>query len=221
MVAHFRNRVDAGRQLAQMLGPVVGAEPVVVLALPRGGVPVGAEVARELRAPLKTFVVRKLGAPGFEEFAIGAVASGGIVQLNQETVERLGLSSFQVRQVINRELNELERRERIYGSNYSHGEIHGQVIVLVDDGIATGSSLKVAVRTLRQLEPQKIIVAVPVAPASARPEFESCADEFVAVLEPTEFYAVGEWYTDFSQTTDLEVATILEDFERQGLAQQF
>ncbi len=218
MVQRFRNRIDAGRQLALKLGQVVGAEQVVVLALPRGGVPVGAEVARALRSRLKSFVVRKLGAPNFEEYAFGAVASGGIIHLNQEVVEHLGLSPFQVRAVINRELNELERRERSYGSVLSHGEIQGQIVVLVDDGVATGASLKVAVKTLRQQEPEQIIVAVPVAPASARSEFELFADAFVAVLEPTEFCAVGEWYMDFSQTTDLEVATILEEFEREDFA---
>lgn len=204
----FRDRRDAGRRLAIKLEPLFGKVDLI-LALPRGGVPVGVEVAAHLHVPLHVFVVRKLGVPGHEEYAMGAIASGGSTVLNRAVVEQLGIPRPELEYVIERETLELARRERSYSTGKQSFEINGRRIVLVDDGLATGSTMKVAVQAVAQQGAEKIVVAVPIAPASAREEFEEIADEFICVLEPETFYAVGEWYEDFRQTTDAEVQDLL------------
>jgi len=208
MFERFRDRKEAGQWLARKLDPLSGNVDLV-LALPRGGVPVGAEVAAYLHIPLHVFVVRKLGVPGHEEYAMGATASGGITFLNHPVIEQLGISRSEIGYVIQKETMEVERRARDYGNATAPLDLHGKAVVLVDDGLATGSTMRVAVQAVRQQGADKIVVAVPVAPASSREEFEAMADEYVCVLEPEVFFAVGQWYEDFSQTSDTEVREIL------------
>lgn len=208
MLERFNNRIEAGHSLAERLSHYRDKPGGIVLALPRGGVPVAYAVAHELRLPLDLFFVRKLGVPGHEEFAMGAIASGGVTLLNEDIVKQLHIPDSEVRYVIEREQRELRRREQAYGLHVPDN-LEGRTVILVDDGLATGSTMKVAVQALRQRDPRYVIVAVPVAPASAAHEFRYLADEFVCVLEPQTFYAVGEWYEDFSQTTDEEVSAIL------------
>lgn len=204
MIERFQDRIDAGRQLAVALKNL-SPRPDIVLALPRGGVPVGAQVAHQLQIPLQVFVVRKLGVPGHEEYAMGALASGNVILLNHEVIQQIGLSQREVDTVIEKEKRELERRERQYIPGSSPLQLEGRNVVLVDDGLATGSSMKAAVQAVRLQGARSVTVAVPVAPASARWEFETIADHYVTVMEPQRFYAVGQWYENFSQTTDEEV----------------
>ena len=208
MLERFKNRREGGWYLADRLSHYRDKPGGIVLALPRGGVPVGYEVAQELRLPLDLFFVRKLGVPGHEEFAMGALASGDVTLLNEDVVHQLRIPESEIRYVIEKEQRELHRRESKYGDRVPHN-LEGRTVILVDDGLATGSTMKVAVEALRQRDPRHIVVGVPVAPASAAHEFRHLADEFVCVLEPQMFYAVGEWYEDFSQTTDEEVSAIL------------
>ncbi|MBA4146844.1 MAG: phosphoribosyltransferase [Verrucomicrobia bacterium] len=208
MIERFRDRREAGRWLANTMDHLTD-QANVVLALPRGGVPVGLEVAHRLHAPLQVFVVRKLGVPGHEEYAMGAIASGGVTLLNEEVIRQLRISRSEVEFVIARENRELERREQLYSGEQPQVDISRGTVILVDDGLATGSTMKAAVRAVRQRGADRIVVAVPVAPASAREEFEAIADEFICVLEPELFYAVGQWYENFSQTTDDEVRELL------------
>jgi putative phosphoribosyl transferase len=207
MPTRFTNRREAGRYLAEKLMHFAQHSDALVLALPRGGVPVGYEIARILDIPLEIFLVRKLGVPGHDEYAMGAIASGGVVLVNEEVVRRLNIPDHEVEKVITRERMELARREGAYGLH--GGDIRGRSVILVDDGLATGASMKVAVQAARQKEPRKVIVAVPVAPASSVPEFQELADEFICVLAPEFFSAVGEWYENFSQTSDAEVQELL------------
>src|SRR6266540_3851830 len=188
----YRDRAQAGRLLARKLAPYAGRDDVVVLALPRGGVPVGFEVAEALGAPLDVFVVRKLGVPGQEELAMGAVASGGIVVVNSEVVAACGVSGREVERVAEAERAELARRERLYRGAQPPLELSGKVVVLVDDGLATGSSMRAAVEALRPQSPARVVVAVPVAPRSSPREFETIADEIVCGATPQPFNAVGE-----------------------------
>ncbi len=205
----FRDRAQAGQILAEKLeGRLTGADSIV-LALPRGGVPVAAEVARRLGAPLDIFLVRKLGAPGHEELAIGAIASGGEPFLNQDLIAALHLSPTQVEKIIARENAELRHRERLLGSGSVALNVRGRQVILVDDGLATGASMRAAVEAVRQMRPSRLIVAVPVASRETCEEFESLADEVVCVQTPAGFRAVGQWYEDFSQTTDEEVRAAL------------
>ncbi len=206
---HFRNRADAGRQLARKLGRYAGRGDVVVLALPRGGVPVGYEVAVELKAPLGIFLVRKLGIPWHEEFAIGAIASGGVWFINEEVVRQLGISRPQIRRIVEREEQELERRAEVYGREFSDFDVNGRTVILADDGLATGATMHAAVNALKQRKPKGIVVAVPVASESARKQLEGEVSELVCAHMPEEFYAVGQWYDDFSQTSDEEVRELL------------
>jgi predicted phosphoribosyltransferase len=206
----FRDRRDAGRQLAARLARYAGRADLLVLALPRGGVPVAYEVARALHAPLDVFVVRKLGVPGREELAMGALASGGVRVLNQEVVHALQIPEEVIDEVTAAEQAELERRERAYRDDRPPPEVHGRTVFIVDDGLATGSTMHAAVAALRQLDPARIIVAVPVAAPEACADFEGEADETVCAETPQPFYAVGLWYGDFSQTTDDEVHELLE-----------
>jgi predicted phosphoribosyltransferase len=209
-VTIFQDRSEAGRVLASALARFSGDPSVVVLALPRGGVPVGYEVARSLRAPLDVFVVRKLGAPGEEELAFGALASGGVRVLNPEVVSALGITVQEIDRVAEREQRELERREQQYRGGRPALEVQDRTVILVDDGLATGSSMRAAVLALRHRGPARIVVAVPVAPPSTCEELRAEADVVVCAATPLPFYAVGQWYRDFAQTSDEEVQRLLE-----------
>jgi predicted phosphoribosyltransferase len=214
MMMQFRNRVDAGQQLAKRLGKYASRPDVLVLALPRGGVPVAYEVAQSLNAPLDVFVVRKLGVPGHEELAMGAIASSGVRVLNGEVIEGLNIPDDVIDAVAATELQELERRERAYRDDRPAPDVQGRVVILVDDGIATGSTMKAAIKALRQLEAGHIVVAVPTAALSTVREMRGDVDDLVAVMTPADFSGVGQWYEDFSQTTDEEVRDLLERASR-------
>jgi predicted phosphoribosyltransferase len=207
----FCNRIDAGRRLAAELERFVGRPGVLVLALPRGGVPVAFEVAQALRAPLDVFLVRKLGVPGQEELAMGALASGGVRVLNEDVVRALEIPDDVIDGVTEQELRELERRESTYRGNRPLPEMHGRTVILVDDGLATGSTLRAAVAALRRLGPARIVVAVPVGAADTCAELARQADEVVCARTPEPFLSVGAWYQDFSQTSDAEVNTLLDE----------
>lgn len=210
----FRNRTEAGQMLAKRLARDRHRENVLVLALPRGGVPVGFEVARTLNAPLDVLVVRKLGVPGNEELAMGAIASRGVRVLNRSVIEELNIPNDVIAAVAERELHELERRERVYRGMRPPPDVHGRTVILVDDGIATGSTMKAAVEALRQLGAGRIVVAIPTASPSTVHEMRGDVDELVAVMTPADFDGVGQWYQDFSQTTDEEVRGLLERARR-------
>ncbi len=210
MIQPFKNRTEAGQVLARRLAKYADRPEVLVLALPRGGVPVGYEVAQALHAPLDVFTVRKLGVPGHEELAMGAIASGGVRVLNGSVVEGLNISDAVIDAVAGRELRELERRERAYRDDRPAPDVQGRTVILVDDGIATGSTMKAAIEALRQLEAFRIVVAVPTAALSTVREMRPDVDELVAVLTPADFTCVGQWYADFSQTNDEEVRELLE-----------
>ena len=207
----FRDRADAGRLLAERLSHYAGRDDVLVLGLPRGGVPVAAEVARALGAPLDVFLVRKLGLPGQEELAMGAIASGGARVLNEELVETLGIPEALIDAVAAREEEELRRRERLYRGERTPPEVEGKTVILVDDGLATGSSMRAAVAALRRRRPARIVVAVPTAPVSTCEELRPEVDELVCARTPQPFYAVGIWYENFNQTTDEEVRRLLAE----------
>ena len=206
----FRDRIDAGRQLAKRLSRFADRSDVVVLALPRGGVPVGYEVARALHAPLDVFLVRKLGLPGHEELAMGAIATGGVRVVNDEVVRRLGVPEAMIDEVAAEELKELKRRERSYRADRSAPNVKDRTVILVDDGLATGSTMRAAVAALRLLHPAWIVVAVPVGAADTCATLAEEADEVVCVSMPEPFYAVGSWYEDFGQTSDDEVRALLD-----------
>ena len=214
-MALFKDRRDAGKQLTQELSAYAGRSDVIVLALPRGGVPVAYEVARALNAPLDIFIVRKLGLPGHEELAIGAIASGGIRVLNHDIVQALKIPQTMIDTVTRQELQELERRERTYRGDRPPPEVRGRTVILVDDGLATGASMRAAVAALRAQNPARIVVAVPTAAPETCAAFESEVDEIVCAMTPEPFYGVGRWYEDFSQTTDEEVRALLEEAARQ------
>jgi putative phosphoribosyl transferase len=205
----FRDRTEAGRMLAATLQEYANRDDVVVLALPRGGVPVGFEVAKALKAPLDVFVVRKLGLPGQEELAMGAIASGGARVLSRDLIRALGIPEEVVDQVTREEQRELERREREYRDGRPPVDVRGKTIILLDDGLATGSSMRAAVLALKQKEPAQVVVAVPVAPPDSCAELESVADKAVCAVTPQPFWGVGQWYEDFSQTSDEEVRELL------------
>ncbi|HEY5953759.1 MAG TPA: phosphoribosyltransferase [Terrimicrobiaceae bacterium] len=210
----FHDRVEAGRLLAAVLGGYADCAGLLVLALPRGGVPVGFEVAKSLKAPLDIFVVRKLGLPGDEELAMGAIASGNVRVLNDEVVRSFGVSSRVLDEIAEKESVELRRRERLYRGAAPEPDATGKTILLVDDGIATGSTMRAAVAALRQQGPARIIVAVPVAPPATCRELKTEADDVVTVIEPENFYAVGQWYEIFDQTTDGQVGELFERSKR-------
>jgi predicted phosphoribosyltransferase len=205
----FRNRTDAGRQLAEKLAAYANRPDVLVLALPRGGVPVGFEVARALGAPLDVFLVRKLGVPGYEELAMGAVATGGVRVLNDEIVCGLGISEHEIDAAVARELPELARRERLYRDDRPPPDVAGQTVILVDDGLATGATMRAAVQALRQQHPARVVVAVPTASPDTSEALRAEADDVVCAMTPDPFFAVGHWYEDFTQTTDDEVRHLL------------
>ena len=205
----FRNRAEAGRTLARMLSHYADRDDVVVLGLPRGGVPVAYEVAKELGAPLGVFVVRKLGLPGHEEIAMGAVASGGVFVLDDNLIRRLGVGNAELEQAVALEVRELERRERAYRGASEPLDLKGKTVILVDDGLATGATMKAAAIAVRQLGPAQVVVAVPVASRQTCDEFRKEVDEIVCAITPEPFHAVGLWYEDFSQTSDDEVRELL------------
>lgn len=211
----FPNRTEAGRWLAERLQAYAHRPDVVVLALPRGGVPVGFELARALGVPLDVFLVRKLGLPGQEELAMGAIASGGVRVLNDDVVRALAVPSSVIDGVARREEQELRRREEAYRGSRPPPEVRGRVAILVDDGLATGSTMRAAVAAVRQMQPARVVVAVPVAAASTRDEIGAEVDEIVCATPPEPFLAVGRWYEDFSQTTDDEVRDLLERAARE------
>ena len=205
----FKNRSEAGRFLAEQLSAYANRPDTLVLALPRGGVPVAYEVAKALGAPLDVFQVRKLGLPGHEELAMGAIATGGVRVRNPEVVEYLRIPDEVIDEVTARERQELERRERLYREGRPALSPRGRVVILVDDGLATGSTMLAAVLALRQQQPASIVVAVPVAAKQTCEELRAVADEVVCAVTPDPFYAVGLWYEDFAQTTDEEVRELL------------
>ena len=207
--ALFRDRREAGRRLADTLRTVAAIKDPVVLGLPRGGIPVAFEVAKAFDAPLDVCVVRKLGVPGHEEFAMGAIASGDVQLLDARTIRALGIPRYEVERTVARERVELDRRERAYRSGRPTMKVGGRTVILVDDGLATGASMAAAVTALRQRESRAIIVAVPVASRSACAALEGIASGCVCVATPEPFHGVGEWYADFDQTTDDQVRDLL------------
>jgi predicted phosphoribosyltransferase len=207
----FADRVEAGRALGESLAGYAGRVDVIVLALPRGGVPVGREVARALGAPLDVLIVRKLGLPGQEELAMGALASGGTRVLNEELVQQLGIEEAVIDRVAAREAVELQRREQLYRGGRPPPDVAGRIAVLVDDGLATGSTMLAAVRALRSGGPTRIVVAVPTAPPQTCAALERVADEVVCLMQPYPFYAVGLSYEDFSEVVDADVRRLLDE----------
>jgi predicted phosphoribosyltransferase len=195
--------------LAEELADYAGRDDVVVLALPRGGVPVAFEVAAALKAPLDVFLVRKLGAPGQEELAMGAIASGDVVVFNEEVVEAMKVPPEVIEAKIASQRQELARREAVYRGGRPPRDVHGRIVILVDDGLATGSTMRAAVAALRRLEPARVVVAVPVGAPSTCAELDAIADACICAITPDPFRAVGLWYEDFSQTTDEEVGDLL------------
>ena len=207
----FANRISAGRALAQKLTDYADRLDVIVLALPRGGVPVACEVARALNAPLDVFLVRKLGVPGYEELAMGAIATGNVRVLNESLVKELGIREEWIQSVIAREQRELERRENLYRGTSAPPNVKGRTVIIVDDGLATGSTMRAAVKALKNLGPARIIVAAPVAARETCESFKTKVDATcVCVMSPEPFDGVGRWYRDFSQTTDEEVCYLLK-----------
>jgi putative phosphoribosyl transferase len=206
----FGDRREAGQELATRLRAYKGRPDVVVLALPRGGVPVAFEIAEALGAPLDVFVVRKLGMPGHPEFAVGAIASGGVRVVNDEVLRAYGIPPAAIDAVARRELAELERREREYRGGRPLPDLRNRTVILVDDGLATGSTMRAAVQAVRAFGPSRVVVAVPVGASETCQEFADLADETVCAFTPEPFKAVGLWYRDFSQTTDAEVRALLQ-----------
>jgi putative phosphoribosyl transferase len=215
MEGFYRNRREAGQVLATQLMKYANRQDVLVLALPRGGVPVAYEVAKALHAPLDVFLVRKLGVPGHEELAMGAIATGGIRVLNENVIRSLGIPDKLIEAVTEREQRELERREHLYRDDRSAPDVRGRTVILIDDGLATGATMRAAVRALRQEQPAHIVVAVPVAAPAACEEFRTEADDVVCAKTPEPFYGVGYWYEDFAQTSDQEVHDLLEQAEQE------
>lgn len=205
----FKDRRDAGRKVAEKLKPYAGRDDVIILALPRGGVPVGDEVARALDVPLDIFLVRKLGVPGQEELAMGSIASGGVLVTNEDIISAADITHESLETVAEEERKELLRREQIYRGDSPPPQIHDRVAIVVDDGLATGASMRAAVQSIKKMAPRKVVVAVPVADEQVCRDFELQADEVVCVQTPRPLHGVGAWYEDFSQLSDGEVQSIL------------
>jgi putative phosphoribosyl transferase len=206
----FLNRVDAGRKLAKKLNAYANREDVLVLGIPRGGVPVAFQVAAELGVQLDVFVVRKLGVPSHEELAFGAIATGGVRVLDDQIVEEAGISDLEIELISAKETQELQRRERVYRGNRPPLNVKGKTVILVDDGIATGASALAAISALRELKPAGIVLAAPIAPASTCRRLRSKVDDLTCLDTPETFYAIGEFYEDFSQISDDEVTNLLQ-----------
>jgi putative phosphoribosyl transferase len=210
----YRNRIEAGKRLAEHLQDYANRDDVLVLALPRGGVPVAYEVAAALHAPLDIFLVRKLGVPGQEELAMGAIATGGVRVLNEDVVRYLDIPGNVIDAVTANEERELERRERLYRDDRPPPDVRGRTVILIDDGLATGSTMRAAAAALRKKQPARIVVGVPVSAAETCDEFRMEVDEIICAAMPEPFQGVGLWYKDFSQTTDQEVRDLLKDSAR-------
>jgi len=208
-VQAFRDRTEAGQRLARRLAAYAYRPEVLVLALPRGGVPVAFAVARALHVPLDVLIVRKLGVPGYEELAMGAIASGGERVLNESVVRTLHIPEAVINQVAAREQDEVQRRERLYRADRPASEVRGRTIILVDDGMATGATMRAAVAALRQRQPARLVIAVPVAASATCEELASEVDELVCLIRPKTLFAVGFWYEHFTQTTDEQVRDLL------------
>lgn len=211
----FKNRTDAGRKLAKELERFRGQSNVLVLGLPRGGVPVAFEVAQALNVPLDVWLVRKLGVPGREELAMGAIASGGTRVLNQEVIQMLGISEKAIAEVEAKERRELKRREQAYRGDRPELDVSGRTVILVDDGLATGASMRAAVQALKTQQPAELIVAVPTAAPQTCAEFEDEVDQIVCATTPEPFMGVGAWYEEFPQTSDKEVRELLHQAAEQ------
>ena len=209
MLQRFRNRTQAGKLLAAQLTEYANRADVLVLGLPRGGVPVAYEVAKELDAPLDVCLVRKLGVPGHTELAMGAIATGGVRVINENVVDWLRISPETINQVAAIEMRELDRRSHTYRGNRPLLKVKNHTIILVDDGIATGATIRAAIATLKKQQPRKLVVAVPVAAASTCEELQAEVDQVVCVMMPEDLCAIGIWYEDFQQTTDTEVCELL------------
>lgn len=209
MEPQFSDRRAAGRLLAEKLKAYSGRAGLLVFALPRGGVPVGYEVAKALGAELDVLIVRKLGVPNQPELAMGAISSGDALYLNEQIIKLAGITPSDVNRVLEQERSELARRERLYRGSKPMVEVNGRTVIVVDDGIATGASMRAALLALRGKNPERLVIAVPVAPADARERFLDIADEFVSVMNPIDFQAVGQFYEDFSATEDEEVRSLL------------
>lgn len=209
----FRNRSDAGRQLAGALAKFAHRPEVIVAALPRGGVPVGHEIAKALGCPLDVLIVRKLGVPGQEELAMGAIASGGVRVLNREVVSMLNIPPEEIERTARREQRELERRERAYRGNRPPLQVRDRVVLLVDDGLATGTTMRAAVSALRKLGAKQVVAAVPVGAAASCESLRGEVDELVCLLQPEDLIAISMWYDEFPQTTDEEVQALLKGAE--------
>lgn len=206
----FFDRSEAGKVLAKQLKPFANKSNVIVLALPRGGVPVAYEIAKALSLPLDVFIVRKLGVPGHEELAMGAIATGNVTVFNNEILESLNISKTSIDKVIQSEQQELQRRNLTYRDNKPFPPLESKTIILVDDGIATGATMRAAIKALYQQNPKKIVIAVPVAALSTCQEIAELVDQVVCPIQTDDFYAVGMWYENFSQTSDAEVSTLLK-----------
>jgi putative phosphoribosyl transferase len=217
----FRNRTEAGKLLASKLTQYANCPDVLVLGLPRGGVPVAFEVAKALNAPLDICLVRKLGVPGHKELAMGAIASGGVQVLNEALVAWMQISGQTIAEVAQRELQELQRRERVYRGGRSLPQIRDRIVILIDDGLATGSTMRAAIGVLKHQQPQRIIIAVPVAPLDTCNELSVEVDEVVCLMTPEQFCAIGLWYEDFTQTSDREVCELLAVATRNPLGNEY
>jgi putative phosphoribosyl transferase len=214
----YQDRTEAGRLLAERLAKYKNRPDVVILALPRGGVPVGFEVAQALNAPLDVFVVRKLGVPGQEELAMGAIASGGVRVLNEDIVQMLRIPDEMIEATVAKETEELERRERLYRGDRPGLDARGRIAILIDDGLATGSTMRAAAMALRRHLPSRIVVAAPVAAGSTCDELSNEVDEVICAETPEPFYAISIWYRDFTQTTDDQVRELLSQSARSIVA---
>lgn len=211
----FKNRQDSGEQLAPELETYKGDPDVIVFGLARGGVPVARKIAEYLNAPLDVYIVRKLGVPGQRELALGAIASGGDRVLNKDIVETLEISQDYIDEIAKQEEQELKRREELYRGVRELPELEGRIVILVDDGLATGASMRAAIRAVRTHQPKKIIVAVPVAPQDTCDDLSDLVDEMICLETPQPFGGVGAWYDEFHQTTDQEVRSILEQANKE------
>jgi len=209
-MAHFKNRIEAGKKLAKELGNYKDEIHAIVLGLPRGGVPVAYEVAESLHLPLDVFLVRKLGVPGQPELAMGAIASGGVRVLNDRVIRRAGISEGQIEKTVQKEKEKLQKREEAYRGSRREIKIKGKTVLLIDDGLATGASMRAAISALRDLNPKKIVVAVPTAPPDTCQEIKSEVDQVVCLETPTPFWGVGGSYQNFSQTSNKDVRQLLD-----------
>lgn len=210
----LRDRVEAGRLLADKLTNYANRNDVIVLALPRGGVPVGYEISKKLHAPLDAFLVRKIGVPWHEELAMGAIAMGGVKVFNQDVVGSIHISEDDIKDVVQREQKELQRRNQVYRAGKPVPNLEHRTVILVDDGLATGATMRAAVSAIKKLKPARIIIAVPVAPLDTYHEFQNLVDEIICLEKPVIFYSISQWYDSFSQTTDEEVCELLQSAQQ-------